>query len=270
MLELTGFDQGEGLRLTASSETPRLLCVVQQGDRKAELGVMWQICTAIHRLGYPLGMLDATEVETGDNPGLQGMLAHGYRAQTDGNPAWPIFPAAHGLRQLTRSWSLQASPQARPATASGTLQRLFADFGALVIYADAETLADVMPLAQSCPVLALSLEMPSLLSTYRSLKQLTRLGAIRTATVVTVDTPGSTPQLARSIVKSLQNCTMKYLHCTLSHFDVSTRSETDKPSDVMRKLVMQMLDHSAADPYALSGHPSGQPRSAAMPMSWSH
>ena len=270
MLELTGFDQGEGLRLTASSDAPRLLCVVQQGDRKAELGVMWQICTAIHRLGYSLGMLDATEVETGDNPGLQGMLAHGYRPQTEDNPAWPIFPAAHGLRQLTGPWSLQASPHARPATASRTLQRLFADFGTLVIYADPDTLADVMPVGQSCPVLALSPEMPSLLATYRSLKQLTRLGGIRNATVVTADAPGSTPQLARSIVKSLQNCTMKYLDCSLSHFDVSTRSETDTPSNVMRKLVMQMLDHSAAGPYALSGHPSGQARSGAMPLSWSH
>jgi hypothetical protein len=270
MLELTGFDQGEGLRQTAAGDGPQLLCVVQHGDREAELGVMWQICTAIHRLGYPLGMLDATERENGDNPGLHGLLNHGYRPQTAGNPAWPIFPAARGLRQLTRPWAGHATADAGQATASRTLQRLFADLGALVIYADADTLVDVMPLAHARPVLALSPEMPSLLSTYRSLKQLSNLGALRSATVVTVEAPNSTPQLARSVVKSLQNCTMKYLQCTLSHFDISTPSETDKPSDVMRRLVMQMLDHSAADPYALSGHPSGQSRSGAMPMSWSH
>lgn len=270
MLELTGFDQGEGLRQTAAGDGPQLLCVVQHGDRQAELSAMWQICTAIQRLGYPLGMLDATQRETSDNPGLQAILAHGYPPQAADNAAWPILPAARGLRQLAQPWAVQALPDTGPANASRTLQRLFSDLGALVIYADADTLVDVMPLAHARPVLALSPEMPSLLSTYRSLKQLSSLGALRNATVVTVEAPNSTPQLARSVVKSLQNCTMKYLQCTLSHFDISTPSETDKPSDVMRRLVMQMLDHSAADPYALSGHPSGQSRSGAMPMSWSH
>ena len=270
MLELTGFDQGEGLRLAAASNGPQLLCVVQHGDRQAELSAMWQICTAIQRLGYPLGMLDATQRETSDNPGLQAILAHGYPPQAADNAAWPILPAARGLRQLAQPWAVQALPDTGPANASRTLQRLFSDLGALVIYADADTLVDVMPMAHARPVLALSPEMPSLLSAYRSLKQLSHLGALKSAAIVTVAAPNSTPRLGQSLFKSLQKCTMKHLHCTLSHFDVSTLSDTDKPSEVVRKLVIQMLDHSATEPHAFSGHPSGQPRSGAMPMSWSH
>ncbi len=139
-----------------------------------------------------------------------------------------------------------------------------------MVYADAETLTDTFARGQVSPVLALSPEMPSLLSAYKSLKHLAVQGSLKAATVVTVRPPDSPVYLAQNIAKSLRNCTMNYLKCRIRHFETSTGFDTEKQPDDMRRLALYLLDDTASSD-SLPKQLSGQVRAPAhAPFMWSH
>ena len=244
MLEYTGLDQGAGLWQLAQVGTHHVISVLHHGDRAAEMGALWQTCHSLQRLGHRLGVLDTTAAETAANPGLQGMLDHGYRPSHADDAGWCITPAATGIRSLRDQLSHSTSGQK-------ALERLFSDFSALVVYADADTLAATTDTSAGLPVLAISPEMPSLLSAYNSLKQLASQTTLRRAAVVTVRSADSPRYLSENIAKSLQNCTMKYLKCKLHPFHTRLMFDGDwhenEPED-MRQLVLQLLGKEA--PYA--------------------
>jgi hypothetical protein len=208
---------------------------MHHGDKIAEMTVLWQTCARLQRLGYTLSVLDVTAEESSETPGLQDMLLPVPRPMAAESATMSVVAAARGMRHL-------ASTLAPEASLAHALGSLFQDFGALVIYADAFTLAEVMGLGDCYPVVAVSSETPSVLSAYAGLKILTTHSSHRDAALVTLSTDSSPRQLNQRIAKSLQNCTMNHLKCRLQHYDVSNSSETDNPSDDMRQLVLKLLD----------------------------
>lgn len=252
MLEFADFDQGAGLRQVAAQHTPHLLSVVQHGDRTAEMCLLWQVCGALHSTGTTLGVLDTTATETHDSPGLQDMLDGAYRPQASGtgrglgNRLWTVIPAATGIRSLINAINEPPLGASKHTTAAETLNHLFHGFSTLVVYADAETLAETMHLGQSSTVVALSPDMTSLLSAYKSLKQMAHCSALWAVSIVTVSPPESSFYLAHKIAKSLQKCTMSFLKCDVQHYSTSTHFDAEQQSDDMRRLVLTVLDDPAS------------------------
>lgn len=262
MLEPNGMNQGLGLRSLAVATLPCVLSVLHHGDRTSEMSVLWQTCSGIQRLGYPLAVLDATADETAANPGLQGMLEHRHPPALSGGSLWSVVPAANGIRQLLRQRS-----SALPTF--DAIRKLFHEFSALVIYADAETMAGITLPTQSCPVVAISLEMPSLLSAYNGLKQLTSQTNIRRAALVTVKEPDSPRYLPQRIANSLQHCTMKYLKCSLQHFDASLSVGGENQSEALRQLIVQLLSNPSS-PHMTTSHRTPPSLGTAVAAAWSH
>lgn len=237
MLDTRGLDQCAGLRQWATSLSPVIITVVHHGDLHAEMTALWQICAHLQRLGYPLSVLDVTATEGPGMPGLQDMLIHANRPSPATDGAWSVVPAATGLRQL-------ASMLSPAETVEQALSHLFLDFGAVVVYADADTLNRCMNGPHAYPVIPISPDAPSLLSAYASLKKLGSQGPVQHAALVTVRSDQGSLQIARRIAKSLQNCTMKHLRCRLHHFDICSSFEPDTEPVGVRQLIMDLLDRS--------------------------
>ena len=237
MLDTRGLDQGAGLRQWATSLSPLIISMVHHGDKAAEMSALWQICARLQRLGYPLSVLDVTAAEGQNDPGLQDMLTHSNRPQPATPESWSIIPAAIGIQHL-------AATLAPAETFEQALSNLFLDFGAVVIYADADTLAGTLNLASSYPVVPVSPDTRSLLSAYASLKKLSLHGHAQQAALVTVRPDDSPRQISQRIAKSLQNCTIRHLRCRLNHFDIGSSLEPENQPDDMRQLVMHLLDRA--------------------------
>lgn len=277
MLEFAGFDQGAGLRQVAAQNAPHLLSVVQHGDRTAEMCLLWQVCSELHSTGTTLGVLDTTATETHESPGLQDMLDGAYRPQASGtdrglgNRLWAVIPAANGMRSLIHAVNEPhlGTNRSGHTTAAQTLNHLFHGFSTLVVYADAETLAETLHLGQSSTVVALSPDMTSLLSAYKSLKQMANGGALQAVSIVTVSPPASPLYLAHKIAKSLQKCTMNFLKCGVQHYNTSTHFDVEQPSDGVRRLVLNVLDNAASLRHIPSHIPQQAPAIPAQFL-WSH
>lgn len=262
MLDPEGMDQSQGLRQLASTALPHLISVLHHGDRAAEMSALWQTCNGIQRLGYPLAVLDFTAAETTQNPGLQDALEHRYGPTPTPDAGWTIIPASRGMRAL----QLQGTSARAAAT---TLSKLFSAYSVLVLYGDADALATVIQSTACGPVVAISPEMPSLLSAYNSLKQLMGQVALPSGKLVTLKDDDTPEHLGQKVAKSLQNCTMKYLKCKLQHFEISHQIEADQQSESMRRLVLQLLDDKPLSPAPMArlGPANGSHRGHSL---WSH
>ncbi len=139
MLDM-GVNQGAGLHRIALQAAPRVMAVASHGQQQGELPLLWSLCATLVDLGHSVAVLDATTVESADNPGLAQLLDDA-QLQGDENSAplsWSVIPAAIGLAQLCQ-------PMARPGGPLAPLSELFQRFGVVVIYAQAGLLTDLLP-----------------------------------------------------------------------------------------------------------------------------
>ena len=132
--------QGAGLQGLSTQASPRLVVMASHDDRPSELPLLWSLCSAWSELGYFAVVLDATQSESANNPGLQQLLAPSSRPEDMPHEAmdtvWSIYPAAIGLHQLC------AASQDRENTAPfEALEQLFQHYDVVVLYANAGVLA---------------------------------------------------------------------------------------------------------------------------------
>ena len=260
MHELSDHDQGAGLRRLAPAPRPVQIGVVQHGDRAADMDMLWRLCNGFQSLGYSVAVLDATMAETTARPGLLDMLNQACRPQRASGAAWPVIPAALGLRSLQHG---------QGAFETLALSQLFRDFGAVLIYADADAMTLSPLLGNTRSVLALSPQMPSLLSAYQCIKRLVHEGGADQITVVTALAADSSPELAVKIARSLQKCTMKHVKCELRHFVTRPSPDHDDATDDSRRLVLHLVDRQGAAGTASDRAVSLIPGNFAHPL-WSH
>ena len=217
---------------------PTLLSVLHHGDRLAELAVLWQLCTALQSHGYSVTVLDGTVHESVENPGLLDMLERPCGAPAvQENGLWAVVPSALGLAQLAQPSNTRTLDK---------LRQLVTEASVLIVYASPETFAALPQLSKDRrPVVALSPEMPSLLSAYQGIKLLA--GAALPAEVIAVSvSPLDTPEyLADGIVKSLQKCTMNFLKCPVRHVSTQLKMHESSAAEQVpfgvRQLAIQLL-----------------------------
>lgn len=240
MLEMCS-NQGAGLQRIAMQTTPRVMALASHGDQQGELPLLWHLCTALVGLGQPVAVLDATTVESVDNPGLLQMLEQAdWRANDSRDPlSWSVLPAALGLQQLC------AHP-VPPGRALAPLGELLQSFGVVVIYARADVLSRL--LIGSCiePLLAVAPVKMSALTAYQALKQMVQGAKLRPTVanmVAEPDSGGATTNPAA--LKNLQKCSMTFLDYPLDALAVHALPEQECCADDIQRLALQWLERAA-------------------------
>lgn len=227
----------------------RLLAVLSQRDAPMGLELLWQVCSSLQRLGYPVAVLDGTARETDNSPGLEHLLAAPSwqgGMDTAGHPtsasSLAVIPAAHGLVRLAERAAWNDGPVLR------RLHPLFRAYAVVVLYAPPETLA---PLLRGSPTVPLVLTGPGsagVMQSYHQLKHMAVHAGVH-CTVASVLPPGQSGRLRQSgaALQALQQCAERHLGTPLR----TTTVQAASPQDIQR-LALQLLENactiSAASP----------------------
>ena len=151
-------NQAAGLQGLALQPGTRLVAVASHGSQQGEMPLLWSLCAAWVDLGFAVTVLDGQASESVQNPGLKQLLDDPMgRVFDEHDPlSWSVLAASQGLRQLaSRGLSLD------------NLGALFPNFGVILIYADAPTLALILKGSGIAPLLVAPLN--SSLTAYQAL-----------------------------------------------------------------------------------------------------
>ena len=141
MLDLS-LHQGTSLHCHTPEIELRLSAVVSQGSSGRSLETLWQVCSHLHRLGYPVVVLDGTAAESYAAPGLQHLLTSAPHDNASASLAigaantssLAVIPAFQGLYTL----AFNSPHVTQPLQA---LQPLFRQYALIVVYASVATLS---------------------------------------------------------------------------------------------------------------------------------
>lgn len=239
MLE-TCINQGAGLRGIAKQTAPRVIAMASHGDQQGELPLLWSLCSTLVEFGYPVAVLDATTVESDDNPGLAQLMDDVYWPGdlTSEALSWSVVPAALGLQRLGARRSAGSLPL-------DPLSGLFQSFGVIVIYARADVLTLVLPDSGIEPLLTVSPAKMSPVTAYQALKQMLLDAKLRPTIASIVPEPLSKAGVTSySPVENLQKCAMTFLGYRLDSLLIRTAQAQDRPSDDMHRLALRLLENA--------------------------
>jgi hypothetical protein len=241
-------NQAVGLLGLAAPQAPQLVAVVAHGDARTEQPLLWQVSSALTELGYGVTVLDASVTETMDQPGLIQLLdcSFGHGPLEEDGPAWKVLPAALGLQSL-------CAMGVKPAH---SLQRLGDAFQAnemIVLYAGVDTLIQLLSDSELRPLLSVSGEKSSLLTSYLALKRLLRKGRLE-PTILNMMQDDTQGKSAAGVAHALRECARNFLAYDLKPIRIDP-SQNDARMDVdMRRLATRLLENALS---LQSGSPHG-------------
>lgn len=253
--------QGTGLHWQGAQSSLRVLPVVPSGER-ADATALWMACAQLQQQGYPVVVLDGTEQESDDAPGLQDMLqprqGYAFNALTSDirNPmSVATLPAARGMVQLQHKASVTGE---RPVD---LLYRYVRNHALVVLWAPAPLLAGMVQGCTQSPIQLVPAQARNVVSSYRALKQMLMHG-------------GQMPRLVAmrpadygldSVLKSLSQCALRHLHSE----PLCEQFDPLQPRHLQR-WALQCLEHSETvfapeETATASANPSSSPSAV-----WSH
>ena len=234
-------NQASGLLGFVPHQGPRLLAMVNHGDERAELPLLWQICLALVNWGYPVTVLDATISETAENPGLAQLLDSRQRRDNADNDAtgWSVLPAADGIQRLCA--------QARDG--KPRLQRLgpcFPSDSVVIVYSQVDWLIPLIENFRIEPILAVSQSKTSLLTSYLVLKRLLITGKL-TPTIVNMiqDSSPTHGDSSQPISASLSACAKRFLDQDVTAINVTESRTQETVNSSTQDLAMRLLERAA-------------------------
>jgi hypothetical protein len=240
MLEMC-VNQGAGLREIAMQAAPRVMAVASHGDQQGELPLLWSLCSTMVEFGYPVAVLDATTIETTDNPGLAQLLDDAYWPGDLNSDAlsWTVIPAALGLQQLG---ILKFGHGKIPLD---SLSGFFQSFGVVIIYARADILSRVLTDSGIEPLLAVSPARMSPVTAYQALKQMLLDAQLRPTIAALMQENSSKLTTANHTpIENLQKCAMTFLGYRLDSLVIRAVQPQDRPSDDMHRLALRLLENA--------------------------
>lgn len=232
-----GLHQGSSLHFHTPEVELRLATVVSQDGHGPALETLWQMCTHLQQLRYPVVVLDGTAEESDDAPGLQQLLAHAPWGEssmpgTGGHSSsLAVLPAAQGLRTLERQAAYLPQP----------LQALFRQYTLVVLYAPVSTLASpLLAGTTTTPLLLMSPGHSGVVESYKQLKHLlVHAGMVGTVACVTPNSISMQRQQASEGLQALRQCAETHLGQHIG----TTIIHADNPQDLQR-LALQLLEKS--------------------------
>lgn len=233
-------NQGAGLQGIALQAAPRVIAMASHGNQQGELPLLWNLCSTLVGFGYPVAVLDATTVESIDNPGLAQLLDDAcWQGDESGDPlSWSVIPAALGLQRLGTQKSSHGLPM-------DPLSDLFQNFGVVVIYAHADVLTLLLPGSGIEPLLTVSPVKMSSVTAYQALKKMLLNAKLRpTVATITSGVSSKTLVAGHSPIKNLQECAMTFLDYRLDALAVRAMPSQECPSEDMNRLALRLLENA--------------------------
>ena len=239
MLDI-GLHQGSSLHCHTPEVELRLLAVLSQDGEGPALETLWQVCSHLQRLGYPVIVLDGTAQECDEAPGLQQLLV----SAPWGDGALPaadldasslaVLPALHGLHAL----AFNAPPLRQPLQ---VLQPLFRQYAVVVLYAPVATLASpLMAEAATAPLLVMAPGPAGVVESYKQLKHLAiHTGLAGTVACVVSDDPGQQHQASHGL-NALRECAAQHLGQHIGTTAIHAGNAQD-----LQRLALQLLENAA-------------------------
>lgn len=250
----THTDQGEGLRRIAPQAAWSVIAMVTRGDTATELPLLWQICAALQSFSLRITVLDATSAETDSNPGLLELLDHAHWPEDTAPdaPLWHTVPARLGLGRL----ALQTRPDAAtPQAPLQALNHLFRSCDLVVVYADAELLATLLPGSQVRPLLAVTPRRASILGAYQNFKKLLLQAQLVPLIASVVTTPYRNAELmAKSAGRALQNCAHLHLDCQTDFMTVRSYPQQHARWDDAHQLALRLMASALPMAHGMGSH----------------
>lgn len=232
-------NQAAGLLGLSRPSAPRMMAMVGHGDTKAELPLLWRLCWTLSDMGYPVTVLDATTFETDANPGLAHRLddAYWYGGSDSGAPAWDIIPSGRAIQ------SMCGTPESQ-SRCRKALGHLFPRESVVVLYSRVEWLIPLLKGSGVAPLLAVSPNRPSLLSSYQALKRLLINGKLR-PTIVSME-PQSREEADFSTkeagVASLGECAKNFLGFEMNVVHIAAGGNKLHNNADMQRLALRLVE----------------------------
>ncbi|GKS77931.1 hypothetical protein AVME950_23565 [Acidovorax sp. SUPP950] len=235
----TGFHQATSLHSITPQSDLRVVSVVAQPDAAYGLETLWQVCSSLQRLGYPVAVLDGTARETDDAPGLAHLLAEPSwqnGAPLETGPAassLAVIPAGYGMQRLARQTA--DGPAAMQA-----LQPFFRTYALLVLYASAEVLAPLVRATSAIPLVIAEGGPDSVVQSYRQLKHMAMHAGVH-CSVASILPPGGPAQAdpTHAALNTLQRCAERHLGSGI----LTSTVRANHAQDVQR-LALQLLENA--------------------------
>ena len=239
MLDLS-LHQGTSLHCHTPELELRLTAVVSQGTDGRTLETLWQVCSHLQRLGYPVIVLDGTAEESYEAPGLQDLLVNAPRG--DGTFAMgnantsslAVLPAFQGLYTL----AFNSPHTSQPLQAQ---QPLFRQYALIVVYASVATLSTpLLKGTATAPLLLMQPGKPGIVTSYKQLKQLAmHTGVAGTvACIADSDVPTRRHQID-SDLHTLRQCAERHLGQQIGTTSIYAGNAQD-----MQRLALRLLENA--------------------------
>jgi len=226
--------QASGLLGLAEMPAPQLLAMVSLGNVGIEMPVLWQLCAALTALDCSVTVLDATAMESEQNPGLQQFLESRFVPSPPPapQPQWCIMPAAKAFQTLRSTAQLRA------------IGHRFSADSTLLLYAGPDLLVRVLAASPVRPLLCVWREKHSLLASYLALKRLLQQGQLEPTILNMMDTVHQPSAVKRPPVPdTLRACARNFLGYEVRSITIeSTRAEPLHSSQA-HQLAMQLLEN---------------------------
>jgi hypothetical protein len=235
-------NQATGLMGLACNAGCQLVGMASHGDDPTELPLLWQLCTALVGLGFGVTVLDATKNETANDPGLLELLEYrfGYGASEAEAPEWTVIPAAQGLHSLCNVHTHASMHRARNLERLG---QLFGAQGVVILYAGVDWIVQLLGGTHARPVLTVSEEKNSLLTSYLALKRLLLKGGLRpTILHMTGNTSTANPCPDHSVAGHLTECARNFLNYDVQTIPIDVAKDGAGANGEMRRLSMRLLE----------------------------
>ena len=233
-------NQAVGLLGLAAPEAAQLLAVVAHGDERSEQPLLWQLSSALTELGYDVTVLDATQSESEQNPGLQQLLDYQFGQglpQSDG-PAWNVLACANGLRSLCAAGT-------KPAHSLQRLGEALQSHGVVLLYADVDCLVQLLSDTELSPLLSVSSQKSSLLSCYLALKRLLRKARLEPTILNMMHGAAQGGGAgAASIVHALSECARNFLAFEVNAIRIDPSQSESQIDAHMRHLAARLLENA--------------------------
>lgn len=255
------WNQGSGLSWQAGSPELRVLSVIPSGEA-ADLQALWLACVYLQQQGYPVVVLDGTERESPESPGLQDLLQTGIGCSTvpadvRHPQAIASLPAACGMVQLVHLAAAQGQAPLR------LLTRHLRQHALVLLLAPAPLLSPLLQGCEQAPLLLVPSQRSSVLGCYRALKHVfMHTGLMPRLVALRPEASGLDP-----LLKSVAMCSLHHLHTE----PLAQQIDPDNAKQLQR-WSLQCLEH--AEPLHCVSEPvlsaTFTHHSPTTPHAWSH
>ena len=254
MLEIASGQSANALWY-AGTRPLHMLSVLPSGEA-ADTQDLLQACAVLQQLGYPVVVLDGTEAESDDAPGLRELMqprsGFSHTALPVGNQAHIVatLPAAFGLVQLVQRAKLQST---RPLE---LLYRHLRNHALVVILAPETVLAPLLQGCQQSPMLMVPTTQHNVVDSYRALKHIfMHTGLMPRLLALRSQDSGLDP-----VLRTIAQCALHQLHTE----PLAEQLDPQHPRQ-LRRWALQCLEQAEAVHAPQSGD-----QAAASPLAWSH